>query len=67
MYNALTPLFDHVTSADLFSDFKSEGFGLSGDGPGRLEPVSYPGVTIIRDRFDVPQRWTLTTSMRSTR
>ena len=54
MYNALTPLFDHVTNADLFSDFKSEKFGLSGDGPGRIEPVPYPGVTIVRDRFDVP-------------
>ncbi|MFZ0091042.1 MAG: penicillin acylase family protein [Solirubrobacteraceae bacterium] len=54
MYNALTPLFDHVTNADLFSDFKSEAFGLGTDGPGRPEPVPYPGVTIIRDRFDVP-------------
>ena len=54
MYNALTPLFDHVTNASLFSDFKSEAFGLGTDGPGTIEPVPYPGVTIIRDRFDVP-------------
>jgi acyl-homoserine lactone acylase PvdQ len=54
MYNALTPLFDHVTNADLFTDFKSERFGVSGDGPATVEPVPYPGVTIIRDRFDVP-------------
>jgi Penicillin amidase len=54
MYNALTPLFDHVTNADLFSDFKSERFGISGDGPTTVEHVPYPGVTIIRDRFDVP-------------
>jgi acyl-homoserine lactone acylase PvdQ len=54
MYNALTPLFDHVTNANLFSDFKSEKFGLSGDGPGTVEPVTFPGVTIIRDRYDVP-------------
>jgi acyl-homoserine lactone acylase PvdQ len=54
MYNALTPLFDHVTNADLFTDFKSEAFGLGTDGPGTPEPVPYPGVTIIRDRFDVP-------------
>ncbi len=54
MYNALTPLFDHVTNADLFSDFKSEQFGLGTDGPGTMEPVPFPGVTIIRDRFDVP-------------
>ena len=54
MYNALTPLFDHVTNADLFSDFKSEQFGLGGDGPGTIEPVPFPGVTIMRDRFHVP-------------
>ena len=56
MYNALTPLGGHVTNADLFSDFKSEAFGLGTDGPGTPEPVPYPGVTIIRDRFDVPAR-----------
>ena len=54
MYNALTPLFDHVTNADLFSDFKSEQFGLGSDGPGTIEPVPFPGVTIVRDRFHVP-------------
>jgi len=54
MYNALTPLFDHVTNADLLTDFKSEKFGVSGDGPTTVETVPYPGVTIIRDRYDVP-------------
>ncbi len=54
MYNALTPLGGHVTAGDLFSDFKSEVFGLGTDGPGTAEPVPYPGVTVIRDRFDVP-------------
>ena len=54
MYNALTPLGGHVTAGDLFSDFKSEAFGLGTDGPGTAEPVPYPGVTVIRDRFDVP-------------
>ena len=54
MYNALTPLFDHVTTPDLFSDFKSEQFGLGTDGPGTIEPVPFPGVTIVRDRFHVP-------------
>jgi hypothetical protein len=29
MYDALTPLFDHVTDADIQSDFKSEGFGVA--------------------------------------
>ncbi|GAC1580310.1 MAG: penicillin acylase family protein [Candidatus Dormibacteria bacterium] len=54
MYNALTPLGGHVTTAALFSDFKSEAFGLGTDGPGTREPVPFGGVTIIRDRFDVP-------------
>jgi acyl-homoserine lactone acylase PvdQ len=54
MYNALTPLAGHVTNADLAADFKSEGFGVGPDGPATLEPVPYPGVTILRDRFDVP-------------
>lgn len=54
MYNALTPLFDHVSNADLFSDFKSEQFGLGTDGPGTIEPVPFPGVTIVRDKFHVP-------------
>lgn len=55
MYNALTPLFDHVTNADLFRDFKSEAFGITAaDGPARVEPVPYPGVAIARDRYDVP-------------
>jgi acyl-homoserine lactone acylase PvdQ len=54
MYNALTPLFDHVGNADLFSDFKSEQFGLGTDGPGTVEPVPFGGVTIVRDRFHVP-------------
>lgn len=54
MYNALTPLSGHVTAADLFQDFKSEQFGVGSDGPSSAEPVPYPGVTIIRDRYDVP-------------
>jgi acyl-homoserine lactone acylase PvdQ len=60
MYNALTPLFDHVSNADLFSDFKSEQFGLGDEGPGTTEPVPFPGVTIIRDRYDVPHVTALT-------
>ncbi len=54
MYNALTPLSGHVTNADIATDFKSEGFGVGPDGPATVEPVPYPGVTILRDRFDVP-------------
>ena len=29
MYNALTPLFNHVTNGDLATDFKSEKFGTN--------------------------------------
>jgi acyl-homoserine lactone acylase PvdQ len=54
MYDALTPLFDNVTDVDLMSKFKSEQFGLGEDGPGVVEPVPRPGVTIVRDRFNVP-------------
>ncbi len=54
MYNALTPLFDHVASGHLFTDFKSEKLGVDTDGPTTTESVPYPGVSIIRDRFNVP-------------
>src|SRR5262245_19083027 len=50
MYNALTPLFDNVTSNDLFTDFKSEKLGVDTDGPTTQEPVPFPGVTLLRDR-----------------
>jgi acyl-homoserine lactone acylase PvdQ len=54
MYNALTPLFDHVTSGDLFTDFKSEKLGVDTDGPTTQEAVPFPGVTLLRDRYDIP-------------
>src|ERR1700722_19036638 len=54
MYNALTPLFNHVTNAALTTDFKSEKFGPAGQCPCTPEPVPFPGVTIIRDKYDVP-------------
>ncbi len=54
MYNALTPLFDRVTSNDLFTDFKSEKLSVDTDGPTTQEPVPFPGVTLLRDRFNVP-------------
>jgi len=54
MYNALTPLFDRVTSNDLFTDFKSEKLGVDTDGPTTQESVPFPGVTLLRDRFNVP-------------
>ena len=41
MYDALTPLFDNVTDADLMSKFKSESFGLGEDGFVRLGCAAY--------------------------
>jgi hypothetical protein len=54
MYNALTPLFDHVSANDLFTDFKSEKLGIDTDGPTTQENVPFAGVTLVRDRFNVP-------------
>lgn len=55
MYNALTPLFDHVTAAAVVNDFKPEPVGVVGAaGPITTEVVPRPGVTIYRDSFDVP-------------
>src|SRR4051794_14590216 len=54
MYDALTPRGGNVTDADIAADFKSEGFGVGPDGPARKERVPRRGVTILRDRFDVP-------------
>ena len=54
MYDALTPLFDQVSTADLFRTFKSERFGIDTSGPGRVEAVPRAGVRIVRDRFNVP-------------
>ncbi len=54
MYDELTPLFDQVSTADLFRTFKSERFGVDTSGPGRVEPVPRAGVQIVRDRFNVP-------------
>src|SRR5690349_21172387 len=54
MYDALTPLFNQVTDADLQTKFKSEGFGVGPDGPGTAEPTPRAGVTIIRDKYNVP-------------
>jgi acyl-homoserine lactone acylase PvdQ len=55
MYDALTPLFDKVTNADLNKDFKSEKLGKAGTpGPTTVEKVPRKGVRIVRDRFNVP-------------
>jgi acyl-homoserine lactone acylase PvdQ len=52
LYDGLTPLFDHVTQADLGRYYKSERFGLQGAAE-RTEQTGRPGLTIVRDRFDV--------------
>ena len=55
MYNALTPLFNDVTPADLNSDFKPEPVGVQGAArPVTSEGVPRVGLTIFRDTFDVP-------------
>ena len=54
MYDALTPLFNDVTNSDMRANFKSQGFGVGPDGPGINEPVPRNGVTITRDRYNVP-------------
>jgi len=54
MYDGLTPLFDNVTNSDLTQYFKSEKYGISTAGPGTTENVPRPGVTIVRDKYDVP-------------
>jgi acyl-homoserine lactone acylase PvdQ len=54
MYDGLTPLFDDVAKADLTTYFKSEGLGVGPDGPGVTESVPRAGVTIVRDKYNVP-------------
>ena len=53
MYDALTPLGDQVTAADLQRTFKSAKLG-DAPGPTRTESVPRRGVRIVRDRFGVP-------------
>ncbi len=54
MYDALTPKFNQVTNDDLFSLFKSEQLDPAVDGPLTPDPAPRAGVTIERDRFNVP-------------
>jgi len=54
MYDALTPLFTHVTNSNLVADFKPDPL-LAPETKGlRNEPVPHAGTTILRDSFDVP-------------
>src|SRR4051794_3502132 len=52
MYDALTPLFDNVTKADLLRNFKSEKLGTKGQGRMARERVPRKGVRIFRDKFN---------------
>jgi acyl-homoserine lactone acylase PvdQ len=54
MYDGLTPLFDNVTPADLTTYYKSEKFGVDTATPSTVETVPRPGVTIVRDSYNVP-------------
>ena len=54
MYDALTPLFNHVTDAQLPLFFKPETLGTATPGPARTETVPHAGVTIVRDAYNVP-------------
>jgi acyl-homoserine lactone acylase PvdQ len=60
MYNALTPLFNHVSSSDLLADFKPEAVGSAIPGPLTQETVPQPGVTILRDSYNVPHIYGVT-------
>jgi acyl-homoserine lactone acylase PvdQ len=54
MYDGLTPLFDQVTPTDLTTYFKSEHFGASDSCPCTTEPTPRSGLTLVRDKFNVP-------------
>lgn len=54
MYDALTPLFNHVSDSQLPQFYKPETLGLATPGPVSSETVPRVGVTITRDGFDVP-------------
>ena len=54
MYNALTPLFNHVTASDINQDFKPEPVGSALSGPTTAETVPHAGVTVLRDSYHVP-------------
>lgn len=53
LYDGLTPKRGDVTAADLAALYKPETLGLGGEKPTRVERPK-DGVTIERDRWDVP-------------
>jgi acyl-homoserine lactone acylase PvdQ len=54
MYDALTPLFSHVSEGQLTSFFKPETLSVATPGPNTTETVPRAGLTITRDGYDVP-------------
>jgi acyl-homoserine lactone acylase PvdQ len=55
MYNALTPLFNRVTPADLVADFKPEPVDVGhAPRPVTTESVPHTGIAIYRDAYNVP-------------
>ena len=52
MYDGLTPLFNHVSAADLKRFFKPETLGVATPGPTTVE-TPRPGVQIVRDAYHV--------------
>jgi len=53
LYDGLTPLQGHVTTADLSRYYLSEKFGVSGPVV-RREQTGRPGLQILRDKNDIP-------------
>jgi Penicillin amidase len=53
LYDALTPLRGHVTTADLSRYYLSEKFGVTGPVV-RREQTGRPGLQILRDSHDIP-------------
>lgn len=51
LYNGLTPLGANVTAADVTKYFKDDPLGST---VGKHEHIPLAGLTIIRDRYDVP-------------
>ena len=60
MYNALTPLFNHVTTRRRVRRLQAEAVGAGVRGRSRKETVPHAGVTILRDSYNVPHIYGVT-------
>jgi acyl-homoserine lactone acylase PvdQ len=54
MYDALTPLFNHVSASQMNRFFKPMTIGTATPGPTTTEKVPRAGVRIVRDAYHVP-------------